>query len=54
MPPKDLSLFYVTCIRSVMDYGVVSYLILYLSTLSTNLHELERESFPLYCPDMII
>lgn len=25
VPPKDLSLFYVTCIRSVMDYGVVSY-----------------------------
>ena len=25
MPPKDLSLFYVTCIRSVMDCGGVSY-----------------------------
>lgn len=25
VPPKGLSLFYVTCIRSVMDYGVVSY-----------------------------
>lgn len=25
VPPKDLSLFYVTCVRSVMDYGVVSY-----------------------------
>ena len=25
VPPKDLSLFYVTCIRSVMDYGFVSY-----------------------------
>ena len=23
--PKDLSLFYITCIRSVMDYGVVSF-----------------------------
>lgn len=25
VPPKDLSLFYVTCVRSVMDYGIVSY-----------------------------
>ena len=25
VPPKDLSIFYVTCVRSVMDYGVVSY-----------------------------
>ena len=25
MPPKDISLFYVTCIRSVMNCGVMRY-----------------------------
>ena len=58
VPLKDLSLFFVTCIRSVMDYGNVSYfnsLPKYLKyEFVLNLHELKREPFQLYCPDMII
>ena len=51
VPPKDLSLFYVTFIRSVIDYGIVSFLNSLPKYLKNEFSRIEKRVISIILPD---
>ena len=51
VPPKDLCLFFVTCARSVIDYGIVSFYNSLPMYLKNEFKRLEKRAVAIILPD---